>query len=756
MAVHDDYQIDPKVLERCKRTFGMIEKTLGISIHVHDENDVVETGDIFLFNHFARFETAIPVYLFYRDYQKYTRSITSHHLFNVSEGFSKFLSGGGAVPNNMPGLLAFLAAEILRGRKVVIYPEGGMIKDRKVMDDKGEFRIYSDKAEAYRKHHRGAAVLALTLDIFKHRILNVFEEGDEKRITHWMRSLGIENRAELLEKAKKPTQIIPSTITFHPLRVSDNLFKKAASLFVKDLTDVALDEILVEGNIILKDTDMDIRFGKPLTTEVEWKWWEKALLRRYFESIDSLDDLFSLKNEQGNSFAERILTRFISRETRKIRNRYMRGVYSGVTVNFNHIAASLVMQMFDAGQTVIPAEIFHHKLYLIIKKLQENPDVYLHRNLVKVDLYTGLRKGVCTELEHFVTLCRQTGLMDYESGTYLLREKLNVPVDYYVVRLKNPLRVAVNEVQPVEAVAQTVADVVAQKMRQEDLSAALFDDEIRLYAQEKERYEKEIFDKVNAQEQEKEEPQPYILLPENTKHKTGVLMIHGYSATPGELKPLAENIHKKYGLPVMGVRLTGHGTSPHALCDVDEKDWLESVRRGYDILSGYVDDIVVIGFSMGGTLSLNLVENEFEKVIKIISVCAPLDVRDKNIKFTRFVNALNQLLPGRLSFMRFSGHLSSSPHLNYGPRAIHSLAALERLMRSTEKGLYRITCPVHIIQATQDRTVMPESAKRIFDRISAEIKTLDFIETTHHGILYENTGGSWELVEKYVVGEEKK
>ena len=47
------------------------------------------------------------------------------------------MHGVGVVPNNEPGLLAFLAAEILRGRKVSVFPEGGMVKDRRILDENG-------------------------------------------------------------------------------------------------------------------------------------------------------------------------------------------------------------------------------------------------------------------------------------------------------------------------------------------------------------------------------------------------------------------------------------------------------------------------------------------------------------------------------------------------------------------------------------------------------------------------------------------
>jgi len=132
-------------------SFDKIRNNLGLNIQVHHADNLFEDGQIFLFNHFARFETVIPPFIIHRATGAFSRSIADHGLFEASEGFDKLLRGVGAVPNNLPGLLPFLAAEILRGRKVVIFPEGGMVKDRRVLDSDGGFGIFSRTAKERRK-----------------------------------------------------------------------------------------------------------------------------------------------------------------------------------------------------------------------------------------------------------------------------------------------------------------------------------------------------------------------------------------------------------------------------------------------------------------------------------------------------------------------------------------------------------------------------------------------------------------------------
>ena len=64
----------------------------------------------------------------------------------------------------------------------------------------------------------------------------------------------------------------------------------------------------------------------------------------------------------------------------------------------------------------------------------------------------------------------------------------------------------------------------------------------------------------------------------------GVVLVHGFLASPAELKAFGERL-AALGHPVIGVRLSGHGTSPWDLRDRNWQSWLDSVWRGYRIMS---------------------------------------------------------------------------------------------------------------------------------------------------------------------------
>ena len=145
MDIRPAPEINETTYEWCVRAFSVLHDRLGINVKVHGADGKLDDGQIFLFNHFARFETIIPQYIIHKATGGFCRCVAAPKLFEGSDSFAKFLWDVGAVPTNFPGLLSFLAAEILRGRKVIVFPEGGMIKDRHVVDDEGDFGIFSPK-----------------------------------------------------------------------------------------------------------------------------------------------------------------------------------------------------------------------------------------------------------------------------------------------------------------------------------------------------------------------------------------------------------------------------------------------------------------------------------------------------------------------------------------------------------------------------------------------------------------------------------
>ena len=752
----EDLQFNLDTYAKFLKLFDMLEGHMGIKLYLHAEHETLEQGQIFLFNHFARFETVIPVYLFYKHLRSFTRTIADYHLFQ-NEKLGRFLRGAGAVPNDMHGLLPFLAAELLKGRKVVIFPEGRMIKSKQVIDEEGQFGIFSHSLKSFRKHHTGAAVLALTLDLFKHRIKELFKAGDQVRLDHWCQALGFKEHEQLWLSVEKPTLIVPGTITFSPIRLGSNVFSKAVKLFSGEISPRALEEIIIEGNILFKDTDMDIRLGEPIQAHHKWSWWEDRLVKSYFLSITSLDEFFSLK-KRTETWSERLLGRVIYRETNKIRDAYIKGIYKGVTINIAHIASVLIFTYLERNQEKVGKEEFHRALYLTVKELQNLPDVHLHYSLLKPELYRQLLDGEGTHLTQFFHTTTQTNLVTRDENFYTLSDRILQEHEKDAIRLENPVQVNANEVAPIAEVKISV--MLALDMATENdprgLAYKRWDDELRDFAWETEKYNKPKFNELNQYETAHSAREPYLLI--HREDAPGVLLIHGFIASPPELLDYGEHLYKQ-GFNVLGMRLSGHGTSPYDLNTRSWEDWYASVKRNFEILSALSSGVFLLGFSTGGSLGLLLASEQPAALRGMASVCSAVKLQDKKLYFAPFLDRANRVakvFPKVDGIMNYRKSNTQNPDTNYQHIPISALSELFALTDRVIKKLPRVKTPLLIVQSDGDPVVEPESAEIIHEKVASTDKKLHCLHSDQHHIIRRQVGDTLAELDAFFIRQKDK
>jgi len=85
--------------------------------------------------------------------------------------------------------------------------------------------------------------------------------------------------------------------------------------------------------------------------------------------------------------------------------------------------------------------------------------------------------------------------------------------------------------------------------------------------------------------------------------RTGVLVVHGFTGSPGSMRVVADAIAEA-GHTVELPLLPGHGTSVAAMGATDWSHWTGAVDHSLAELAGRVDQVVVLGLSMGGSLTL--------------------------------------------------------------------------------------------------------------------------------------------------------
>jgi esterase/lipase/1-acyl-sn-glycerol-3-phosphate acyltransferase len=744
-----DLKISDSAYQWSVRLFSLMRKMLGVKLNLRDAEGVAHDGEIFLFNHFSRFETFIPQYLLHQSSNVYCRAVASAEFFNDNDAVSSYLARVGAVPNDFPGLLPYLAAEILRGRKVVVFPEGGIVKDRRVLDHDGQYRVYSRTAQDRRKHHSGAAVLGLALEAFRAQVCRAYDAGENELVQRWAQRLTL-TPDELLVAARRKTSIVPANITFFPIRVDANLLSKGAELLGKGFSPRVMEELLVEGNILFEDTDMDIQLGEPIYPRDRWRPWERRLITRLAQTgqIDGLETLFTFVDQP--KLIPRILHARMTRKVDKLRNGYMHGMYRAVTINLSHLAASVLRTSSEAGDSRISVRVLHRVLYLAVKELQEIAGLHLHESLLDPDVYSGLLENECASLAQFLDAMVSMKLLDARAGDLVLSPRLLLEHGFDEIRLQNLAAVYANEVAPIAEVgtALTAARNREPTWAGDDVGLALFDDARRRFELARARYDAPPYAQINAAETATEDSSPYLLTPANAQREVGILLVHGFLASPAELRGLG-NVLAERGYAVYGMRLKGHGTSPWDLREQAFEDWLESVRRGYRLIEMMCERVCVIGFSTGAALALRLASESPVALAGVISVCAPMRFKKRAMAFVPVVHGANQLV--RLmstseGIMPFRENESENPSINYQHMPIRGLYELQRMVDDLKPRLGDVAVPALVVQADGDPVVAPESAQDLVDRLPRASTKIQLIAADHHGIVFRDTGQTRSLI----------
>ena len=735
----------------CVKAFRTTRKLLKLNIKLHDEPgqpcaQTIEQGDIFLFNHFARFETFIPQYLIHAETGAYCRSIAAAEFFG-DDRFATFLRSIGVVPNTMPDLFPFLAREILHGKKLIIFPEGGMVKDKQVVDEHGQFGVFSRSALERRKHHRGAAVIALALDAFKTALLRDYSVGKYGNIERWAEQLDFADTESLMIKALKPTTIVPSNITFYPIRVNDNILHQAARILNKGINKRFAEELIIEGNLLFKHTDMDIRFSRPLIIGKYWKWWEKMLLPNVVHRFESLQELFKLTPDSGH-WGGRIHSVGMKAKSNLVRDDYMSAMYHTVTVNLSHIASYIILSLHRRGISAIDCDRFHKILYLCIKKIQQS-DAFLHRSLQNPQEYGVVAEGGSSRLEQFLRTVSEMDLLVVEDNQYVFKDKLADEFHFDQIRTENLISVYANELTPLKNITRIIKKTIKSFDKATDKTIADFryHDQVLAYAWDKKAYSKHRHHEINRQQTFTQDGS-WFFLKGSKEQAEAALLIHGFMASPAEMRGLGERLHAR-GFNVIGVRLKGHGTSPWDLRDRNWQDWAASVNRGFNILKAYSEKVHIIGFSTGGLLALHqAIAHPFQQLASVTSVSAPVEFKNKNMKFVPLLHQANKIVRWVTSegLIPFRPNETEHPDINYAHIPIRALYQLQKLIQNFFEQSARIECPVNLFQSDQDPVVEPVSVERLYAHIDSPLKRIEMIQSSRHGIVYEDIDNTQQKI----------
>jgi carboxylesterase len=100
------------------------------------------------------------------------------------------------------------------------------------------------------------------------------------------------------------------------------------------------------------------------------------------------------------------------------------------------------------------------------------------------------------------------------------------------------------------------------------------------------------------------DPSPFEM--GNPHGKVGILMVHGFTASPAEMRPLARHLAEHTDWRCRGILLPGHGTVVADMEKAGGEHWIAAVEEAYDDLARDCGHVFVAGVSLGATLCCHL------------------------------------------------------------------------------------------------------------------------------------------------------
>lgn len=207
-------------------------------------------------------------------------------------------------------------------------------------------------------------------------------------------------------------------------------------------------------------------------------------------------------------------------------------------------------------------------------------------------------------------------------------------------------------------------------------------------------------------------------------HETGLLFIHGFTASPSELLPTAQLLHEK-GIDVYGPLLPGHGTTVKQLEATTWQDWYRCVKENVTQLLPNYQRLFIAGLSMGGLLAL-LAAVEIAELAGVIAINAPIYYKN------RFINqwSIGFLRRFRTSWPKKEGNLAGRfAYSGYPLQAFYSMQQLRKLVMMK---IEEVSIPAMIVQSEQDEVIRAKSAAYVARALNIPINRMLVLSDSYH------------------------
>ena len=207
----------------------------------------------------------------------------------------------------------------------------------------------------------------------------------------------------------------------------------------------------------------------------------------------------------------------------------------------------------------------------------------------------------------------------------------------------------------------------------------------------------------------------------------GALCIHGFTGSPSSMRGLADAFAAA-GFSVELPRLPGHGTTVEDMMTTGWADWTGEVEAAYRRLAARTEAIVVVGLSMGGSLTL-WTAAQHPEVVGIVCVNPatqpqPAEVMDA---VHGMLAAGSDVMPGIGSDIAMPGVVEVA----YEGTPLRPLVELVEGVAALAPSYPSIHCPLLLMTSPQDHVVDPAQSDFLAGSYGGPVERIT-LERSYH------------------------
>jgi len=238
---------------------------------------------------------------------------------------------------------------------------------------------------------------------------------------------------------------------------------------------------------------------------------------------------------------------------------------------------------------------------------------------------------------------------------------------------------------------------------------------------------------------------------QDKKDKKAVLLFHGLTGSPFEMKKYGEFLFKS-GYDVFCYSFPGHGDRLSEIENVTWFDWCNFAQDKYKKLRNNYNQFFVSGLCLGASMAVYLAEHN-DDITGIVALSTTLFLDGFCIPWTI------SLLPFALStIIRFYytfpedgsfgvknertrkclTKITAKADIGMDNYPLNCVDGLLKLSKNVRKNLKKVNCPILCIHSKFDNLTSTKGAKVVLNGVSSDIKKYVELNNSYHMILYDN------------------